>query len=136
WERVYGFNPNNPADGSTDPDGDGLTNVQEYNNGTNPLVADSDGDGLSDGQEVGISSNPNNVDTSIDGLPDGRAVALGLDPRFRDSDGDGFDDATEVLYGSDPLDGLNVPDTSTPRPFVNLDATGQPIAPLATWTNN
>jgi hypothetical protein len=137
WERVYGLNPFSAADGSLDPDGDGLTNAQEYANNTHPFVADTDGDGLTDGQEVNTYfSNPNNPDTALDGLPDGRAVALGLDPRFRDSDADGFDDATEVLYGTNPLDFNSTPDLSTPRPFVNLDATALPLGPLPVWTNN
>jgi hypothetical protein len=136
WELANGLNPFDPSDASLDPDGDGLTNLQEYLNNTNPHNPDTDGDGVNDGQEVANSSNPNNADTSLDGLPDGRAVALGLDPRFRDSDGDGFDDATEVLYGSNPLDFNSVPDLSNPLPFVNLDATTLPVGPLLTWTNN
>jgi hypothetical protein len=136
WKRVYGF-PIGVDVGAQDPDADGLSNLEEYNNRTDPHNPDSDGDGLTDGAEVHTySSNPNNADTSLDGLPDGRAVALGLDPRFQDSDGDGFDDATEVLYGSDPLNAASVPDISTPRPFVNLDATALPLGPLSTWTNN
>ena len=35
-----------------DPDGDGLTNAQEQELGTNPEMSDSDGDGFSDGEEV------------------------------------------------------------------------------------
>lgn len=35
-----------------DPDGDTLTNLQEYQLGTNPSNADSDGDGFSDSDEV------------------------------------------------------------------------------------
>ena len=136
WKRVYGF-PIGTNVASDDPDGDGLSNLDEFSNGTDPRNPDTDGDGLSDGAEVHTyGSNPNNADTSIDGLPDGKAVALGLDPRFQDSDSDGFDDATEVLYGSNPLDPGSVPDFSTLRPFVNLDATALPPGPLATWTNN
>jgi hypothetical protein len=30
WEQRHGLNPDSPADGPTDADGDGLTNLQEY----------------------------------------------------------------------------------------------------------
>jgi CSLREA domain-containing protein len=36
FETFYGFNPNDPSDGSQDADGDGLTNAQEFQAGTNP----------------------------------------------------------------------------------------------------
>jgi hypothetical protein len=37
---------------SADPDNDGLTNLEEQQKGTNPILADTDGDGLADGDEV------------------------------------------------------------------------------------
>jgi len=37
WEQKFGFNPVDPSDGSTDADGDGYTNVEEFLNGTDPL---------------------------------------------------------------------------------------------------
>jgi hypothetical protein len=52
WEIAYGFNPLlNDANG--DPDGDGLTNLEEYEHETDPFNPDSDGDGILDGQESG-----------------------------------------------------------------------------------
>jgi hypothetical protein len=36
WETLYSFNINNPADALQDADGDLMTNLQEYNAGTNP----------------------------------------------------------------------------------------------------
>lgn len=36
WERKYGFDANNAGDNSSDKDGDGYTNVEEYLNGTDP----------------------------------------------------------------------------------------------------
>ena len=38
WEVLYCFNPNDPADGPGDADGDGYTNVEEYLNGTKPTI--------------------------------------------------------------------------------------------------
>ena len=38
WETLYGLNPN-VADSHVDSDGDGRTNLEEYNAGTNPIVA-------------------------------------------------------------------------------------------------
>jgi regulation of enolase protein 1 (concanavalin A-like superfamily) len=41
WETAHGLNPNDPADATLDPDGDNLTNLQEYQLGGNPAVADA-----------------------------------------------------------------------------------------------
>lgn len=41
-----------------DADGDGLSNAEELQRGTNPLRADTDGDGVSDGLEVRLGRNP------------------------------------------------------------------------------
>jgi hypothetical protein len=38
WEKKYIFDPYNPDDANEDIDGDGLTNLVEYQAGTNPLV--------------------------------------------------------------------------------------------------
>jgi subtilase family serine protease len=37
WEERYGFNARNPTDATEDEDGDGYTNLKEYELGTNPL---------------------------------------------------------------------------------------------------
>ena len=42
------YGSNNPADGNIDSDGDGLTDGQEFQLGTDPNNPDSDGDGLND----------------------------------------------------------------------------------------
>ena len=36
WETFFGLDPNDPADATGDPDGDGLTNAQEYAGGRHP----------------------------------------------------------------------------------------------------
>ncbi len=40
WEAAHSLNPQDPADALADTDGDGLTNLQEYQLGRNPVVAD------------------------------------------------------------------------------------------------
>lgn len=73
WEVTYSLNPL-VNDANDDSDDDGLSNLQEYQNNTNPLLADSDGDGCSDGSEVLGGRNPNlqdpqgdlNLDCTID----------------------------------------------------------------------
>ncbi|HMO51721.1 MAG TPA: S8 family serine peptidase, partial [Kiritimatiellia bacterium] len=98
WEFFYGFNPLDPSDAELDADGDMLTNLQEYQFGTNPRLYDTDADGLSDGEEVLIfGTDPLNPDSDGDGLFDGLEVQLGTDPLNPDTDGDGMPDGFEVL---------------------------------------
>jgi hypothetical protein len=62
WEINNSLSFVNADDAQEDSDGDGLTNLQEYNNGTNstnPHNPDSDGDGYNDGDEVTAGTNPN-----------------------------------------------------------------------------
>ncbi|MBI3756531.1 MAG: Ig-like domain-containing protein [Deltaproteobacteria bacterium] len=75
-EIANGLNPNDPADGFADPDGDGLTNKQELVDfGTRIDLADTDGDGLSDSDEINLyKTNPVLADTDGDGTNDGREV--------------------------------------------------------------
>jgi hypothetical protein len=49
---VWVINPLDPNDVFMDPDRDGLTNYEEYENGTDPLNWDSDGDGMADYWEI------------------------------------------------------------------------------------
>jgi hypothetical protein len=54
-----------------DSDGDGLSDAEEFELGTNPHLADSDGDGLNDLQEYLLGTDPWLMDTDGDGIPDG-----------------------------------------------------------------
>ncbi|MDX6691509.1 MAG: hypothetical protein QOG15_2966 [Solirubrobacteraceae bacterium] len=58
-----------------DQDHDGLRNLQEFRNHTNPRDADSDNDGLGDGAEVDSENNPTDDDTDNDGVMDGEENA-------------------------------------------------------------
>ncbi|MDG6223949.1 MAG: PKD domain-containing protein [Candidatus Thermoplasmatota archaeon] len=82
WEDMYGLNKF-LDDADRDPDMDGLTNLEEYRIGTDPLDPDTDGDGLPDGWEVKYGLDP-------------------LDPSDadQDMDGDGDTNLEEYLDGS------------------------------------
>ncbi|MGD2114272.1 MAG: carboxypeptidase regulatory-like domain-containing protein, partial [Acidobacteriota bacterium] len=103
YERANGLNPNDAGDAAEDRDGDGLTNLQEFELGTGIEAADSDGDGLTDGEEVALGSDPVAADSDGDGLLDGTEVLAGTDLANPDSDGDGLADGLEVDFGLDPL---------------------------------
>jgi|GEM_PF-2298189 len=62
---VIGYLDPRSYDSDADPDGDGVSNLDEYRNNTNPRKKDTDGDGTNDGVEIyGRDGNPNTDDTS------------------------------------------------------------------------
>lgn len=84
-------------DQAGDCDGDGLTDAQDLDNGTDPFDADTDDDGLTDGEEVNtVGTDPLDPDTDDDGVLDGEDnCPLTANPDQEDSDGDGTGDACE-----------------------------------------
>ncbi len=88
---------------SDDTDGDGLSDSQEGNLGTNPNSNDTDGDGMPDGWEVEFGTDPVENDASADddndGLTNIQEYEAGTDPNNADTDGDGIADGED----SDPL---------------------------------
>jgi hypothetical protein len=108
---------------SADPDGDGLTLLEESVLGTDPMEKDTDGDGLWDGTEAGLGLDPTvsvldhdgdgihskheaNWDLSAAYNPYSIATPFGTDlnAMSSDSDGDSVPDLEEIAAGSDPLD--------------------------------
>jgi hypothetical protein len=101
-EAERGTDPND-----ADTDNDGVADGVEVGQGTDPLNPDSDGDGLTDGQEAQWGTHPLNPDSDADGLTDGQERNLGTLPLVADTDGDGLIDGDEVNLGTDP----NLPDS-------------------------
>ena len=78
WEILY-FGSITACNPNADPDGDGLTNLEEYRLGTNPRIknTDTDGDGYSDAREVALGTNPNDPSSYPTAyVPDAERAAL------------------------------------------------------------
>jgi hypothetical protein len=58
FELAVGLDPNDPSDAAADLDGDGLSNLREFQAGTDLRAADTDGDGIRDGLEVQLGTDP------------------------------------------------------------------------------
>jgi hypothetical protein len=118
WEIYYGLNPGkmpdpndpNPPedsdDSAEDPDGDGFTNLEEFEGASDPIRSEStpkgircefpkdlDRDGLPDGVEEEYGTDSDKTDTDGDGIKDSA-----------DTDGDGMTDGWEVYHGLNPLE--------------------------------
>jgi len=108
-------NQQNKQTQDLDQDGDGLTDSEEKQLGTDPNNPDSDGDGYKDGLEVNLNYSPldkddprisKTADTDNDKLNNYAEVMIyHTDPENRDSDFDGFNDGDEVRAGYNPLGG-------------------------------
>jgi hypothetical protein len=72
--------------GSSDVDGDGLTDTAELGLNSNPINSDTDGDGMGDGFENTYFGSPTNGVASVD------------------SDGDGQNNLAEFTSGTNPND--------------------------------
>ncbi|MBN2154338.1 MAG: caspase family protein [Candidatus Lokiarchaeota archaeon] len=96
---------------TADADGDGLSDVYEFEHALNPWSGDTDGDGIPDAQEITYGTSPlvEDLGRDYDGdfIPNGWEISHGLQPAVpsltSDQDGDGFPDWQEFKYGADPL---------------------------------
>ena len=141
WERLYWGNL--LQDGTADFDAvggpDGLTDLEEYEQGCDPRQADTDGDGLKDGEEVYTwYTSPLNSDTDGDMMPDGWEVSYSLNPtnaldRMKDPDGDGYGNVYEYTAGSDPTLLSSIPSPSLfVDPFAPAGGDGTYTSPFNT----
>lgn len=142
WELGFDLDPEsalgeNGADGN--PDGDGLSNLEEQALGTNPRLADTDGDGLDDDVESNsgvfidasdTGTDPLDRDTDDDGLLDGVETndgnfvdenMTGSNPFEPDSDSDGLPDNWEVTNQLDPNDDGTTEEDNGPAGDPDMD---------------
>ena len=133
-----GYDATNALWMAADCDGDGITNGQEFTNGTDPYNTDTDGDGVPDDMDTD-ALNPcdpvqalgytgydasNTIwaaaDCDGDGVTNGTEDANGTDPYSNDTDGDGILDGQEVTDATDPIDPC---DPSQDAGYMDYDAT-------------
>ncbi len=107
WELQYGFNPLLYSDGGFDHDSDGLSNADEYRNGTYPGNSDSDADQMPDGWEVAGALNPL------------------VDDLLGDPDGDGITNLAEYTGGTHPQIVTVIPPAGTGRLIFRYDNDGR-----------
>lgn len=87
------------ADIFVDDDPTAVTTITLADRGTvikKHLDADTDGDGLTDAEENDFGSNPDNPDSDGDGLYDGDELLAGTNPMIQDTDGDGVWDSLDL----------------------------------------
>jgi hypothetical protein len=102
WEMT--FFDTLSRNGTADTDGDGLSDLQEHQNQTNPKVKDTDGDGMPDGWEVHYNLQPR------------------IDDAHDDGDFDGFTNLREYRGGSEPDNPESLPFIrSSPGVLLLLD---------------
>ena len=120
WEKLFFPTDLTKLSKTGDYDKDGLSDLGEYQRGSDPTIADTDGDGLGDLVETGTGtfvsktdtgSKPTDKDTDKDGLTDAEEVNAtpASNPNKADTDGDGFSDAEEKTAGTNPTDPADNP---------------------------
>jgi len=84
WEMRYGLDPGDASDAAYDYNDDGLTNLEEYEKGKDPLERDVDDDYIDNLAErmgfLGFVTDPFNKDTDDDGLTDLEEIAMCINP--------------------------------------------------------
>ncbi len=132
WEEQYFGGPTAADANALSPDQTGLTNLEQYELGTDPTNPDTDGDGLLDGGAITVTSADSRYgdwaalgilfsDDGGDRTFRGEA-ALGTDPTNPDTDGDGLPDGVET--GTGVWVGTN--DTGTNPNLADTDGDGLP----------
>jgi hypothetical protein len=131
WETAFAV-----TSPRADEDGDGVDNVGEFLNGTDPngtdilygtptTKRDVDRDDIADEVESAIGLNSGRNDTDRDDIDDGVELYIERSsPFLEDTDGDGLPDGEELRIGTSPImrdtdgDGLADPDEGTTDPTV------------------
>ena len=111
----------------------GLTYLQAYTYGTNPMVFSSSGDSISDYQKILNGFDPWTTDTAGDGVGDATKIKYGMSPTQDDRLGDlaysGVPNLFQLIDGTNPT----IP-SQAPGPDIVVDQSGQTTGSYKTIT--
>ncbi|MDA1349381.1 MAG: hypothetical protein O3A47_11045 [Chloroflexi bacterium] len=129
WEIANGLNPST-NDAAANPDGDPYTNIEEYNAGLNPHIAEPPGipqalDNFS------LATRQPVIDSDNDGMPDWwelqNSLSTNIPDADADADNDGRSNLEEYDAGTDPqVDDWKGP-TTLASGNIHLDTEGLPF---------
>ncbi len=143
WETLHGLAMDDPSDALLDLDNDNLTNLLEFQLGSNPASNDTDQDEIPDYWELENSHNllnPNDADDDYDqdGLVSTQEYNLNTNPLNNDSDGDGVLDSEDEEPLNDAL-GASIAPIFNDLELLTYEAQGihtEIELPLPTVTDN
>lgn len=114
-----------------DPDADGLINLLEYQNGTNPIAADSDGDGINDFKEITYYRTNPLISNAIPGT----AITLPPLQQYTQATGAWKQNSNGSLVASDSRGSITYTFTLTQPGIHEIKLTAAVLSPTPTVTS-
>ncbi|MBS3159003.1 fibronectin type III domain-containing protein, partial [Candidatus Woesearchaeota archaeon] len=119
WEMKYKFDINDASDASKNPDLDGANNLQEYRQGTDPLVSDVDAGQIPDKDGDGVPDTLDKCPETASG--DTVNPQTGCSKKDLDKDQDGMSNECEKKFGLDSENADDAEEDNDDDGLTNLE---------------